>query len=127
MLLAAWYDAKEDRYVALCPACHRLVTYPALHSLYLAMVWRERLRCQGCRAKISFERNPGVIGTVLDFWHKSGTFPQSPSWVEAIPHHLCNIWAEEIQAGLAAATAPLMYVPAIPFGITESADRHRGH
>ena len=104
--LAAWYDCRQDRYLVLCPACHRLIAYHGLDALYLAMVWSERQRCQGCRAKISFERNPGLIGAFLGFWYGRGAFPQSPSWVEAIPQHECSMWAKEIRAGLEAATAP---------------------
>ena len=42
------------------------------------------------------------------YFGRTGDFPQSPSWVEAIPKQQCTLWAKEIQAGLEAATAPMM-------------------
>jgi len=112
--LAAWYDCQEDRYVILCPECHRLIAYDAPDVLYLEIVWSERQCCRGCRAKISFQYDPGLIGTVLDFWHRTGSFPQSPSWVEAVPRQQCTMWGEEILAGLEAATAPEICFSSVP-------------
>jgi hypothetical protein len=109
--LAAWHDRQEDVYLVLCPECHRLIVYGTPDALYLAMVWCERQCCRGCRARISFEHNPNLIGKVLDHWLKTGSFPQSPSWVEALPWPQCMIWAKEIQIGLEVATAPIMYAP----------------
>jgi hypothetical protein len=105
-----WYDCQEDRYVALCPECHRLITYDTLHKLYVEMVWGEC--CQGCRARLVFRLDPDVIGKALTCWYRTGKFPQSPSWLEGLPHYACFRWAAEIQAGLDAATAPAMNVPA---------------
>jgi hypothetical protein len=72
------------------------------------MVWGERSRCRGCRAGITLRRNPATIGTILEVWHTLGDYPQSPSWAEAISARRYNLWPEEIEAGLKAATAPLM-------------------
>ena len=83
--LAAWYDREEDRYLVVCPACHRLIAYEAQDTLYVEMVWSEHRCCQGCRARISFVDNPGLVGAVLEVWRSTGTYPQSASWVEAIP------------------------------------------
>jgi len=106
--LAAWYDRQEDRYLVLCPACHRLVAYDAQDTLYLEMVWSEHRCCQGCRARISFADNPGLVGAVLDVWRTTGKYPQSPSWVEAIPWYQYMARGKEIEAGLEAATAPMI-------------------
>ena len=105
--LIAWYDCQEEEYVAICPECRRLISFDTLDALCLAMAWSERQACQGCRAKITFKQNPGLIGVTLDFWYRKGAFPQSPSWEEAIPQHQWKVWAEQIQAGLKASTAPL--------------------
>jgi hypothetical protein len=112
--LAVWHDDQEGQYVALCPACSRLITYSELHALYLEMVWGERQCCPGCRAKAVFINNPHLIRPALDYWYRTNTFPQSPSWVEAILPHECTMWATEIWAGLEAATAPLMSVSPAP-------------
>jgi len=104
--LAAWYDREEDRYLVVCPACHRLIAYEAQDTLYVEMVWSEHRCCQGCRARISFADNPRLVGAVLDVWRATGTYPQSPSWVEPIPWYEYMVRGNEIEAGLEAATAP---------------------
>jgi hypothetical protein len=106
--LAIWYDAQADQFVVICPTCRRLISYDTLEALRLAMVESERKCCQGCRAKISLERNPGLIGLYLDFWSRTYAWPQSPSWLEAISANYYGLWAEQLQAGLEAATAPLV-------------------
>lgn len=104
--LAAWHDRQEERYLVLCPACHRLVAYDAQDTLYIEMVWSEHRCCQGCRARISFADNPGLVGAVLEVWQATGTYPQSPSWIEAIPWYEYMARGKEIEAALEAATAP---------------------
>jgi len=101
-VLAVWYDNIDHQYLALCPKCHELITYDTLNSLNHELVSSDSKCCQGCRAKITFERNPGAIWIFLDFWYRTGNFPQSSSWLEAIPHPLFNLWAKEIRAGLEA-------------------------
>jgi hypothetical protein len=84
-LLAVWYDSQEEQYVVLCPKCRRLITYETLGMVYREMVLSQRKCCQGCRARVSFEQNPGPIGVFLDFWRRTGNFPESTIWLEAIP------------------------------------------
>ena len=104
--LAAWHDRQEDRYLVVCPACHRLVTYDAQDTLYVEMVWSEQRCCQGCRARISFADNPALVGAVLEIWGSTGAYPQSPSWAEAVPWYQYMARSKEIEAALEAATAP---------------------
>jgi len=89
--LAVWYDRQGDQYVALCPECHEPIFCDTLGIVYREMVLSERKRCQGCRAKTSFERDPRLIGVFLDFWHRTGNLPQSASWLEAIPQQHFNL------------------------------------
>jgi hypothetical protein len=109
--MAAWYDCQADQYVVLCPECHMLIAYDTPEDLYGEMVWREQQCCQGCRARALFTCNPHLVGEVLEVWLQTHTFPQSPSWVEAIPRYQCTMWAGEIEAGLEAATAPMFGLP----------------
>lgn len=88
--LAVWYDSQEGKYVIRCPKCQRLIGYDTLGIVYHEMVWSERKCCQGCRARISFEQNPGLTGAFLDFWHRTGHFPESTSWLEAFPRQKVN-------------------------------------
>lgn len=115
--LAAWYDRQEDQYLVLCPACHGLVTDDAQDKLYREMVWTEHQCCQGCRARISFADNPGLVGVVLEVWRAMGVYPQSASWVEAIPWYQYMARAEEIEAALEAEAAPII-------GTDETSERH---
>lgn len=101
-VLAVWYDSIENQYLVLCPKCHELITYDTLNTLYYELVSSGRKCCQGCRAKTSFEQNPGLIGLFLDFWYRTGAFPQSPSSLEAIPQSIFSLWTKEIQAALEA-------------------------
>jgi hypothetical protein len=98
--LAVWFDSQEGQYAVFCPKCHRLIVYDTADIVYREMVWNDRRCCQGCRAGITFERNPGVIGIVLDFWYRTGDFPQSSSWLEAIPTDQFHLWTKEIRAAL---------------------------
>jgi N-acyl-L-homoserine lactone synthetase len=109
--MAAWYDCQADQYVVLCPECHMLIAYDTPEELYLEMVWRDQQCCQGCRARALFACNPHLVGEVLEVWLQTRTFPQSPSWVEAIPRYQCTMWAGEIEAGLEAATAAMIGFP----------------
>jgi len=108
--LAAWYDTMENQYIAICPRCHASITYDNLNVLYRELVSSDASCCQGCRAKITFERNPGLIGLFLDFWYRTGSFPESPSWMEAIPPHLFNLWPKELKAALRAEDSPSAHV-----------------
>jgi hypothetical protein len=85
-----------------------LIAYGTLQELYCEMIWGEC--CQGCRARLAFMLNPGLIGKALTCWYTTGRYPQSPSWLESLPHYACSQWSAEIEAGLAAATAPAMHI-----------------
>jgi hypothetical protein len=82
------------------------VTYEAEDKLYLELVWSEYRCCQGCRARMSFADNPGLVGVVLDVWRTTGAYPQSASWIEAIPWYEYMARGQAIETALEAATAP---------------------
>ena len=92
--LGVWYDTREDRYRVLCPQCHGLISYDTIEAVYREMVSSERKGCQGCRAKISFERDPRLAGIFLDFWCRTGRFPESDIWLEAVPQKGFSRWAK---------------------------------
>jgi hypothetical protein len=89
--LGVWYDTGEGQYRVLCPQCGCLITCETIEIVYREMVLSERKGCQGCRAKISFEKNPRVTGLFLDFWCRTGNFPESPSWLKAVPQKQFNL------------------------------------
>ena len=92
--LAAWYDRQEHRYWVLCPQCHTLTACATLAITYRETGLGARKCCQGCRAKYSFEKSPGLIGLFLDFWCRTGGFPESASWLEAVPQQSFNFLAK---------------------------------
>ncbi len=83
--LGVWYDTLEIRYKILCPQCHCLVTYETIKTVYREVVLSERKCCQGCRARISFEKNPRFVGLFLDFWCRTNHLPESASWLLRFP------------------------------------------
>jgi hypothetical protein len=75
-------DPLTGEFLWRCPQCGEHIRFPSLRALYLA----ERAGgCQGCRARATFERNPGLIGLFLDFWARADAWPKSSSWMEAVP------------------------------------------
>ena len=91
--LALWYDTQEKQFLALCPQCKSLVHYRTAGVAYREMVLSAGKCCQGCRARSSFEKSPGLIGPFLDFWCRTGRLPESASWLEEIPRRGFNLWA----------------------------------
>lgn len=74
-------DPRTREFLWYCPQCKERIRFPNLLALRLA----ERAGgCQGCRAKATFEKSPGLTGLFLDFWARVDACPQSPSWIEAI-------------------------------------------
>jgi hypothetical protein len=71
-----------------------VVVCKTIDVVYREMVISERKGCQGCRAKISFEKNPGLIGFILDFWCRTDSIPESTSWLGAIPKKQFILWAK---------------------------------
>ena len=90
-----------------CPQCGESIRFRS----ELAVLQAERAGgCQGCRAKATFEGNPGLIGFFLDFWAGADAWPQSHSWMAAIPASGISIVgnaypAARVQPGQAAPTA----------------------
>lgn len=99
-VLAVWYDNQKERYVVLCPQCQEVISYRTLDALYHEMVWGDRQCCQGCRARVTFEKDPGLIGMFLGFWCRTGNFPESDSWLDALPQPHLNLWGKEIRVAL---------------------------
>jgi hypothetical protein len=99
-VLAVWYDNQKEQYVVLCPQCHEMISHRTLNALYHEMVLGDRQCCQGCRARITFEKDPGLIGMFLDFWYRTGNFPKSDSWIEAVPQPQLNLWGKKISAAI---------------------------
>lgn len=69
-----------NKFEWMCPKCKETVFFPTLGALSLA----ERAGgCQGCRAKTTLEKNPGLMTMFVDFWTRT-SFPQSVSWTGSL-------------------------------------------
>lgn len=76
------FDPCRNQIVWRCPKCGEEIHFPNLGALKLS----ERAGgCQGCLAKATFERKPGMFYIFLDFWMRTNRWPESDSWMEAIP------------------------------------------
>ena len=65
-----------------CPHCGESIL---CHDLAEFDQLQDEMACEGCRARELFERNPEVIGFAVDMWARLDSWPQSSSWMEAIP------------------------------------------
>lgn len=80
--MSNYLDPQTGECLWRCPQCGELIRFGS----QLAALQAERAGgCQGCRAKKTFEDNPGLIGFFLDFWAGADAWPQSHSWMAAIP------------------------------------------
>jgi len=72
-----WIDPETGEYVWDCPTCG--VSIRVLYKTAVDILINKG-KCQGCRARDTFARNPGLRGLFLDFWERTGGYPQSSSW-----------------------------------------------
>jgi len=75
-------DLQTGDFLWRCPDCHEYIRFPDLSLLYLT---DQIGRCQGCRAQKILKINPRLISLYMDAWTRDGAWPQSNSWVEALP------------------------------------------
>jgi hypothetical protein len=75
-------DPKAGGYLWRCPKCGETIRLSSQAAVCLA---KRTGCCQGCRARVTFEQNPGLVGFFLDFWARTDAWPQSASWMDAIP------------------------------------------
>ena len=75
-------DPRTQDYLWRCPQCGASIRLAGELAVSLA---QRAGGCQGCRAKTAFEGDHTLIGLYLDFWARTDAWPQSDSWLEAIP------------------------------------------
>lgn len=74
-------DPETGHYLWVCPECRESIRLTTLSAVRLV----ERAgRCQGCRARATFERNPALAAFFLDFWARTDAWPQSSSWLDVV-------------------------------------------
>lgn len=75
-------NERKNEIIWRCPKCGVDVHFPNENASKLS---EQAGGCQGCLAKETFERKPGMFFIVLEFWMRTNRWPESNSWMEAIP------------------------------------------
>lgn len=75
-------DPQTGYLVWCCPQCKALIHSFSPLPIRLA---EQGGGCQGCRAQATLKQNPGLVSFFMDFWTRADAWPQSASWIEAIP------------------------------------------
>ena len=75
-------DPQTGEYLWCCPECGEVIRLSCEAAVCLA---ESSGRCQGCRVKATFQQNPGLVGLFLDFWARADAWPQTDSWIDAVP------------------------------------------
>ena len=75
-------DPRTREFLWRCPQCGESIRFSDLLALQLA---EDAGRCQGCRARATLQRRPELASVFLDLWEWADAWPQSSSWVQAIP------------------------------------------
>jgi hypothetical protein len=75
-------DPQTGEYRWRCPECGETIRLSSPTAVCLV---QRAGRCQGCRARVTFKQNPELVGFYLDFWARTNAWPQSDSWMDAMP------------------------------------------
>jgi hypothetical protein len=78
-----------------CPLCGQSLRFQTQAEVNLA---EQAGACEGCRAKAMFKRTPEMIGLLVALWARSDAWPESVSWMEAIPASGISILGNAYQA-----------------------------
>ena len=65
----------------ICPTCHMPIRVKYESAVKILV---QKGKCQGCRARDTFARVPGMRDLFLEFWERTG-YPQSSSWAADLP------------------------------------------
>lgn len=80
--MLAYIDPQTGEFLWQCPLCGQSIR--CQDPLQFDKLEQEST-CEGCRARELFQSNPEVIGFAVDMWARSGKWPVSSCWMEAIP------------------------------------------
>jgi hypothetical protein len=76
--MVEYIDPKTGEYLWRCPQCKEDVRFSSLSTLHMSA---KAGGCQGCLAKATFQRSPGMVHLFTDFWIRKGHWPESSSWL----------------------------------------------
>jgi hypothetical protein len=94
--MLAYIDPQTGEYLWRCPVCGESIR--CQDQLDLDQLKYEGA-CEGCRARELFENNPEMIGFAVDMWARLDSWPQSSTWMEAIPPSGISILGSDYHAG----------------------------
>lgn len=80
--MLSYIDPQTGEFLWQCPLCGQSIR--CQDPLQFDQLEQEST-CEGCRARDLFQSNPEVIGFAVKMWARSGRWPVSSSWMEAIP------------------------------------------
>ncbi len=81
-IVLCYIDPQTGEFLWRCPLCGESIR--CQDQLELEELEKEGA-CEGCRAREIFESNPEMIGFAVDMWASADSWPQSSSWMKAIP------------------------------------------
>ena len=88
-------DPQTVEFLWRCPLCGETIRLQSQTEVSQA---EQAGGCEGCRAKATFQRTPEMIGLLVALWARSDAWPQSVSWMEAIPTSGISILGNAYQA-----------------------------
>jgi DNA-directed RNA polymerase subunit RPC12/RpoP len=96
--MLAYIDPQTGEFLWCCPLCWESIRCQDQSEIDQL---EEEAACEGCRARELFESNPEMIGFAVDMWARTDSWPQSSTWMEAIPpsgisvlgvdYHACDL------------------------------------
>ncbi len=93
--MLCYIDPQTGEFLWRCPLCGESIR--CQDQLELDTL-EEEVACEGCRAREIFETNPEMIGFAVDMWARADSWPQSSSWMEAIPPSGISVLGDNYRA-----------------------------
>ena len=94
--MLAYIDPHTGEFLWRCPLCGESIRCQDQSDIDQL---EEEAACEGCRARALFESNPEMIGFAVDMWARLDTWPQSSTWMEAIPPSGISVLGGDYHAG----------------------------
>ena len=95
IIMLSYIDPQTGEFIWRCPLCGESIRCQDQSQF-------DRLEkegaCEGCRAREIFESNPEMIGFAVDMWASADSWPQSSSWMEAIPPSGISVLGSDYRA-----------------------------
>jgi len=81
-IMLVYIDPQTGEFLWRCPLCGESIR---CQDQFEIDQLESEAACEGCRARELFESNPEIIAFAVDMWARMDSWPQSSTWMEAIP------------------------------------------